>query len=107
MLNQNRWLTHGPMTDPKDMAPLVVGLPADIGQLCSIIQGILIHGDLLAVYELAEGSVPYLRDTLPLATRLRRVADNDPRPLTDPREPSARSVGTCRDQSLLVKESPC
>jgi hypothetical protein len=101
MAIQDRWLKHSPMTDPKGMITSIVELRADVGSLCAAVQGVLIHGELMDVYGLAEtGS--FSRETLPLAIRLGRILEKDSSPLSVQRTPSARSVGTCRDFALML-----
>jgi hypothetical protein len=97
-----RWLRHGLMTDPGGEAVRLDDLPADIGALCRIIQGVLIHSDWMPAYGLPEPADPACRTTLPLAERLRLIADRSPQPLTVRRPSSARSVGTCRDFALML-----
>ena len=38
----------------------------------------------------------------PLSAKLERIAELDPRPLTEPRDPDKRLVGNCRDFTLLL-----
>jgi hypothetical protein len=37
---------HAPMSDPGKYASMLRDLPRDIGQLCEIIQGLVIHRDM-------------------------------------------------------------
>ena len=99
----NNWIDHTPMSDPADHASRVAGLPADIGVLNRVIQGVLVHSDWLADYGLDEkllhaGS----RQTLPVAERLADIIERDARPLHIPRSPDRRTVGTCRDFALML-----
>ena len=93
---------HGPMTDPKEMEALIAQLPDGIHPLCTAVQGLLIHGELLAVYGVVEPPATFSRDTAPLAVRLQKILETDPRRLDIPRSPSERSLGTCRDFALMM-----
>jgi hypothetical protein len=78
-------------------------LPADIGALNAVVQGIIIHTDWLAAYGVnASDFAQVSRDTLPVADRLGLVLKDDARPLTARRSPAQRSVGTCRDFALVL-----
>jgi len=97
-----RWLRHGPMTEPGSQAGLFDGLPTEIGALCRIVQGVLIHTDWISAYGLPEPLPAPSRETLPLSRRLRRIAEADPRPLSVQRSAGNRSPGTCRDFALML-----
>ena len=96
-----RWRRHGPMTDPGDQAGRLAGLPGDVGALCGIIHGLLIHADWLSAYGVAEPAA-WSRETWPLAERLRQIVAANPGPLPVPRLPGARAVVTCRDFALML-----
>ena len=98
-----RWTAHTPMSDPADHAPSLAGLPADIGVLHRIIQGVLVHSDWLAEYGLGENALhASSRRTLPVARRLTDIFERDARPLHVPRPPDRRAIGTCRDFALML-----
>ncbi len=98
-----RWLPQTPMSDPARQAFMLENLPADVGELCRIVQGVLIHLEWIGAYGLsAEDLARPSRETLSLSDRLRGLADADPQPLTVPRPPKARSPGTCRDFALML-----
>lgn len=98
-----RWIQHSPMTDPGRESFRFDRLPTDIGALCRIIQGVLVHSDWLPEYGLPEPRSPDTsRATLPVSQRMARIAGLDPGPLDVGRPPGARSIGTCRDYALLV-----
>ena len=68
-----------------------------------IVQGLLIHGDWLELYGLTDADFPHAsRTTLPIAQRLDAVLNVDAALLTTPRTPAQRSVGTCRDDALML-----
>jgi hypothetical protein len=98
-----RWLQQTPMSDPAQQAFMLKNLPADVGQLCRIVQGVLIHLEWTSAYGLSAADLARpSRETLSLSDRLRGVADTGPQPLTEPRQPKARSPGTCRDFALML-----
>lgn len=45
MEDANRWLAHNAMSDPGRHAGAIAVLPADVGALSEIIQGVLVHSD--------------------------------------------------------------
>ena len=79
------------------------GLPVDVGALCRVAQGILIHSDWLSAYGVSEAQFRTVsRETLPLAGRLQQIADLDGSTLTVERALDRRAVGTCRDYALML-----
>jgi hypothetical protein len=99
----DRWIDHSPMSDPADHAACLAGLPADIGVLNQVIQGVLIHADWLTEYGLDETMLHAgSRQTLPVARRLGEILDSDARPLDIPRSPGQRATVTCRDFALML-----
>jgi transglutaminase superfamily protein len=102
-IGDRRWVDHSRMSDPGRHAARIAELPADVGALNRIVQGLLIHSDWLDAYgvdahELRANS----RTTLPVADRLADVLEADARTLHAPRLPRQRSAGTCRDFALMV-----
>jgi hypothetical protein len=98
-----RWMQQTPMSDPAQQAFLLENLPADVGELCRIVQGVLIHLEWIAAYGLSATDLARpSRETLSLSDRLRGVANAGPQPLAQPRQPKARSPGTCRDFALML-----
>ena len=91
------------ITDPGPYTGYLDGLPADMGELCKLVQGVTIHifwadnygfspsGDRKAEVQLRT-----------LQNRLTRTLELDPRPLAEPRPPEKRLVGNCRDFSILL-----
>jgi hypothetical protein len=91
------------MSDPGNGALHFDGLPADVGALCRIAQGVLIHSDWIAAYGASEAQFRTVsRETLPLAMRLRQIGEADPRALAVERAAAKRAVGTCRDYALML-----
>lgn len=81
----------------------MAGLPAEIGALNQVIQGVLVHSDWLAEYGLDEGLLHAgSRQTLPVSRRLADIFQRDARPLQIPRSPDRRAIGTCRDFALML-----
>lgn len=79
------------------------GLPADVGALCRIVQGVLLHSDWIAAYGVdATQFRTVSRETLPLADRLRQIRDLDDAALPVERRAERRAVGTCRDYALML-----
>ena len=103
MEGADRWLAHSHMSDPGRHAGAIVALPADIGTLNRIIQGVLVHADWAREYGLDETALgPEARRTLPIAERLDDVLKRDPGPLDAGRPAHMRSTGTCRDFALAL-----
>jgi len=46
----SRWLAHSPMTEPAELASLFTRLPTDVAGLNRVVQGLLVHSDLLEMY---------------------------------------------------------
>lgn len=92
--------TGGPFLAVADYAGDMAPLPDDVDALSRVIQGLLVHGDWLGVYGLADR--PESRVTLPVADRLQQILAADPRPLTEPRPVARRIHATCRDYALLL-----
>lgn len=93
----DRMTTIGPAAD------LLVGLPADLTGLVSVVQGQLIHIFWAARYgrTLSENERAMVQ-VRPLAEKLARIAEANPAPLIQPRAVGERQVGNCRDFSLFL-----
>ena len=97
------WLAQTSMTEPGALARQCESHPADVARLSRIVQGLLIHGERLALYGAdasAFGAVS--RTTLPVGERLAALVASDGLRLEEAREPTHRSVGTCRDFALTL-----
>ena len=93
----------GAMTAPGRYGDYLNDLPADVGALCQVVQGLLIHVFWAEQYGLAKEDIR--REEVQLrsfADRLARIVELDALPLTAVREPARREVGNCRDFSLLL-----
>ncbi|HEX3990731.1 MAG TPA: transglutaminase domain-containing protein, partial [Acetobacteraceae bacterium] len=88
------------MTEP---AALFTRLPTDVAGLNRVVQGLLVHCELLDKYSDDPGAFgPVSRATLPVQQRLAALLEMDGRPLDEVRPPTLRGVGTCRDFALMV-----
>jgi hypothetical protein len=91
------------MTDPALLAGLLAGLPQDVAGLNRVVQGLLVHGDLLCLYGDDPAAFgPVSRTTLPVQQRLAAQIERDGRALDEVRVPARRGVGTCRDFALMT-----
>lgn len=95
-----RWTEQTAFTSPGRHAACLVAIGDEPRAIVTTIQGLLIHGGALEHYGVAAGA--FSRETLPVEARLDQLLAADPRPLTEPRLPEARAVGTCRDYATLV-----
>jgi len=94
---------HGPLSDPGRHANALRDMGGSPGTLAAIVQGLLIHGDWLDLYGLGDADFPDAsRTTLPIARRLDAILKINAALLTTPRTPVQRSVGTCRDDALML-----
>jgi hypothetical protein len=93
-------MTGGTFFAAADYAADIASLPDGVEALSRVIQGLLVHGDWLGVYGLAD--VPGSRVTLPVSDRLHQILAADPRPLAEPRPIAQRTHATCRDYALLL-----
>lgn len=98
-----RWRRQDQMSEPGSGSLNFDGLPVDVGALCRVVQGVLLHSDWIAAYGVDEVQLRTVsRETLPLAERLRQIADLDGGALTEERPADRRAVGTCRDYALML-----
>lgn len=79
-------------------------LPKDLGALCEVVQGLLMHGDIAPFLYQLNFSEEQRRDMhiRPVAEMLSRIRAIDPKPLTIAREPSNRMPTICRHFSLML-----
>jgi hypothetical protein len=91
------------MTSPGHREALFDGLPAGIGAVTEIVQGLIVHEFLTQRYgfELTDErrATVHVR---PAEEILDRIAAGDGRALTAAREPSARFIGDCRHFTVLT-----
>jgi hypothetical protein len=95
--------TPGPLTDLSAHVALVERLPTDVGALCGILQGLVMHPFLTHLYDVAPDAVR--RDeveTRPAAAIVDRIRLLDPQPLDVARPPIRRFIGNCRHFTVLL-----
>jgi len=97
------YAAHGVITDPRDQARLLDGLPADLPGLARVVQGLLLHPLEAGLYGVdltrLQRKEVYIRAVSEMLERIHRL---DARPLTEAREPGERLVGNCRDHAVLL-----
>lgn len=102
---ERSWYSQpGLFTELSAYAHWLRDLPEDLASLCRVVQGVLLHGELGALYGL-ELSEQRRREETHLRTasqRLDALLKRDDRPLVEARSPAQRQLGTCRDFSLLL-----
>jgi hypothetical protein len=91
------------ITDPGEYKYLYETLPDDIPSLCRIIQGLLLHRWWTVQYGVnitkqQEEEIKIRKNT----RQFKRVLELDNSPLTNPRPPDKRLVGTCRDYAAFL-----
>ncbi|MCL4504863.1 MAG: transglutaminase-like domain-containing protein [Chloroflexi bacterium] len=99
----NYFTRQGIISKPGEYAHLLDNLPADIAELCEVVQGTTIHIFWAERYGLKlpperQGEVQ-LRSML---RRLARMGELYPRPLSEARPLDKKLVGNCRDFSLML-----
>lgn len=101
---QEYYKSFGPMTAPGAHGAELTALPKDLGALCEIVQGVLIHRDMAPFLYNLKLSEEQRDDghIRPLAQMLERIHALDARPLTTPREPANRLPSVCRHFSLML-----
>lgn len=94
---------YGIITDPGRFVGLLKNLPPDISQLCSVIQGLLLHvfwakqyGEMLSEEREAEAGIRHVEQILS------RIQEIDAGPITDGRPLNSRFAGNCRTYSVLL-----
>ncbi|UCG93268.1 MAG: transglutaminase domain-containing protein [candidate division WOR-3 bacterium] len=99
----NYYTAHSIMTDPGNYAHLYEDLPADISELCKVVQGVMIHVFWTQGYgvELSEERKKEVQMRT-VEDMLARIIELDERAINSTREPDLRVVGNCRDFSLLL-----
>jgi len=91
------------LSDPGPRARLFDGLPRDVAGLVKIVQGLLVHEHMAEAYGVT--LTPERRGeshVRPVDALLAAIAEHDPRPLTEAREPKDRHVCVCRSFTLLL-----
>lgn len=97
------YASPGRMTDLRAIEDRVANLPADVPGLCRVVQGLIVHPFWASRYGV--GGVAERDEELQIreaASILEKVLEIDDRPLADPREPSKRVLGNCRDFTTVA-----
>ncbi len=93
----------GLMTDPGEYGPLFAGLPRDVGGLCWVVQGLMVHIFWAERYGLKlDGERQKEVQIRPVDAKLARIVELDAGPLTVERPLERRLVGNCRDFSVML-----
>ena len=97
------YASHSEYSEPGGYAELLQRLPDEVGALCEVIQGLLIHVFHAAKYgvEIAPERMQEMH-LYGMEEMLERVFELDPAPLTVARAPERRLVANCRDYSLFL-----
>jgi hypothetical protein len=105
MENPREYYAHqGAMTAAGLYRAELQTLPREIGALCKVIQGVLIHRDMAAfLYQTTFSEAK--RDeahTRPVSAMLTRIHSLDTKPLISPRQPTDRMAAVCRHFSTML-----
>lgn len=95
--------TPGPLTDLSVRRAHVCELPVALRDLCSVVQGLVVHPFLAHLYGLTPAALR--QDELEIrsaSAMVDRMLTLDPRPLSEPRPPEQRMVGNCRHFTVLL-----
>jgi hypothetical protein len=93
----------GPLSELGVHALQARGLPDGLGELCAVVQGLIVHPFLAHLYGLTPDTIRHGELELrPVAAMLDRALALDPRPLAEARPPERRVVGNCRHFTLLL-----
>jgi hypothetical protein len=93
----------GPLTNLGAHAPRVRDLPETLGDLCRVVQGLIVHPFLAGLYGLNPTTLN--RDDLEIRAAdqmVDRILALDPRPIAEARPPERRFVGNCRHFTVLL-----
>ena len=96
------YAAHGVITDPREQAHLLEGLPTSLPDLAQVVQGLLLHPSEAVLYGVELSKVQrkelFIRAVSEMLDRLHGM---DAHPLNQPRPPAERLVGNCRDHAVL------
>ena len=100
---QAYFATPGPLTDLSAHTSRIRDLPVALGDLCRVVQGLVVHPFLAPLYGLAPGALRQNElEIRPAAAMLDRILTLDSRPISEPRPPDLRLVGNCRHFTVLL-----
>ncbi|GIQ75306.1 transglutaminase-like domain-containing protein [Bradyrhizobium sp. RD5-C2] len=101
MTIQECYVRQDALTDPGELAGAYDDLPETVSGLCEVISGLIIHVALAERYGIPP-DVSMVRQTQPVADRLKLIQASFAGSLTAARPPRSRTFGTCRDYALLL-----
>ena len=91
------------MTDPGPHRAAFKNLPDSLESLCATVQGLIIHRDWAPQYGVTFSPERVDEQHIrPVAKRLERIFELERAPLTQARAPERRSVGCCRDFTVMT-----
>ncbi len=94
---------HGPMTDPRQHARLLDGLPKNAAKIVETVQGLLVHIFWANAYQLELNDERKSEVNIrPVWRKLSRILELEPSPLEKPRANARKLVGNCRDFTVLT-----
>jgi transglutaminase superfamily protein len=93
----------GPLTDLSRYNAQIGELPTAIGDLCRVVQGLVVHPFLGHLYGLQPNEVRLAElETRTASDMMARILELDSRPLAEARPPQSRFVGNCRHFTVLL-----
>ncbi|WP_074124789.1 transglutaminase-like domain-containing protein [Bradyrhizobium sp. NAS96.2] len=101
MTIQQCYVRQDALTDPGALAGAFDDLPETISELREVVSGLIVHVALAELYGIPPDT-PMIRQTQPVADRLKSIQASFAGSLTAARPPCRRTFGTCRDYALLL-----
>ncbi|NEV02650.1 transglutaminase-like domain-containing protein [Bradyrhizobium uaiense] len=101
MTIQELYLRQDALTDPGALAGAYDDLPETVSGLCEVVSGLIVHVAWAERYGVPP-DIPMVRQTRPVADRLKLIQEAFAGSLTAARAPRSRTFGTCRDYALLL-----
>ncbi|GKQ53182.1 transglutaminase-like domain-containing protein [Bradyrhizobium sp. Ce-3] len=101
MTIQQSYVRQDALTDPGESAGAYNDLPETVSGLREVVSGLIIHVAWAERYGIPP-DVAMVRQTQPVADRLKLIQASFAGPLTAARPPRSRTFGTCRDYALLL-----
>ena len=101
MTIQECYVRQDALTDPGELAGAYDDLPATVSGLCKVVSGLIIHVAWAERYGIPP-DFPMVRQTQPVADRLKLIQSSFAGSLTAARPPRSRTFRTCRDYALLL-----
>jgi hypothetical protein len=96
------YASHSAVTSPEAMRDRLSSLPADVAGIQRVARGLVLHyrGEDPLGHGVPEERLAEI-DTRYADSMLSRLRELDDRPLTEPRSPTERLIGCCRDFTVL------